>query len=166
MRRGLLILALGLVGATLAYCCVYLMGTAKPRALMRSAQPELAWLKHEFNLGDAEFTRISQLHAGYLPHCMERCRRIDQLNDTLSNALATTTQVTPKIEKLLSERAQMRATCQAEMLKHFFEVSRTMPPEQGKRYLAWVRENTCLREQAMDHGLDNHAEKATPAHRP
>ncbi len=24
----------------------------------------------------------------------------------------------------------------AEMLKHFFEVSRTMPPDQGKRYLA------------------------------
>ena len=53
MRRGMLILAVGLVGAAVAYCCVYLMGTAKPRALMRSAQPELAWLQHEFNLGNA-----------------------------------------------------------------------------------------------------------------
>jgi hypothetical protein len=103
---------------------------------------------------------------GYLPQCKERCQRIDELNDTLSNRLASATQVTPEIEKLLSERAQMRATCQTEMLKHFFEVSRTMPPEQGKRYLAWVRENTCLREQAMDHGLDNHAGKATPTHHP
>ena len=92
---------------------------------------------------------------------MERCRRIDELNDKLSNTLATATQVTPEVEKLLGERAQMRASCQTDMLKHFFEVSRTMPPEQGKRYLAWVRENTCLREQAMDHGPDNHAEKAT-----
>ncbi|MBI3415271.1 MAG: hypothetical protein HY043_08120 [Verrucomicrobia bacterium] len=163
MRRGILILALGVVGAAVAYCCFYLMGTATPRALMRSAQPELAWLKHEFNLGDAEFTRISQLHAGYLPQCMERCRHIEQLNSKLSNALATATQVTPEIEKILNERAQIRATCQAEMLKHFFEVSRTMPAEQGKRYLAWVRENTCLREQAMDHGLDTHAAEATPA---
>ena len=87
MRRGMLILAVGLVGAALAYCCVYLMGTAKPRALMRSAQPELAWLQHEFNLGDAEFKRISQLHAGYLPQCKERCRLIDQLNGTLSNVV-------------------------------------------------------------------------------
>jgi hypothetical protein len=165
MRRGIFILTLGLVGATLAYSCVYFMGTATPRALMLSAQPELAWLKHEFNLGDAEFTRVSQLHVGYLPQCKERCQRIDELNDTLSNRLASATQVTPEIEKLLSERAQMRATCQTEMLKHF-EVSRTMPPEQGKRYLAWVRENTCLREQAMDHGLDNHAGKATPTHHP
>jgi hypothetical protein len=53
------------------------------------------------------------------------------------------------------------------MLKHFFEVSRTMPPEQGKRYLAWVRENTCLRgEQAMDHGTDDHAVTTIPAHQP
>ena len=166
MRRGLLILALGLVGAALAYCCVYLMGTTTPRALMRSAQPELAWLKHEFNLGDTEFTRISQLHAGYLPQCKERCQRIDEMNDKLSKTLASATQVTPEIEKLLSERAQMRATCQSEMLKHFFEVSRTMPPEQGQRYLAWVRNNTCLREQAMDHDTDNHAATIGHANQP
>jgi hypothetical protein len=166
MKRGLLVLALGLVGAVVAFCCVYLMGTATPRALMQSAQPELAWLKHEFNLGDAEFNRISVLHAGYLPQCLERCRRVDELNDKLTNALATATQVTPDIETLLKERAQMRATCQSEMLKHFFEVSRTMPPEQGKRYLAWVRDNTCLREQAMDHGTDNHAATTRHAHQP
>jgi len=166
MRRGVLILTLGLVGAALAYCCFYLMGTATPRALMRSGQPELAWLRHEFNLGDAEFNRISALHQGYLPQCKERCLRIDELNGKLSNALTTATQVTPEMEKLLNERAQMRATCQAEMLKHFFEVSRTMPPKQGKRYLAWVRENTCLREQAMNHGEASHGEADAPAHRP
>ena len=166
MKRGLLILALGVVGAVVAFCCAYLMGTATPRALMQSAQPELAWLKHEFNLGDAEFKRISELHASYLPQCKERCRRIDELNDKLSNVLATAKQVTPEIETLLKERAQMRAICQSEMLTHFFEVSRTMPPEQGKRYLIWARDNTCLREQAMDHGADNHAATTSPAHQP
>lgn len=166
MKRGLLILALGVVGAVVAYCCVYLMGTAKPRAMMQSPQPQLAWLKHEFNLADAEFKRISELHAGYLPQCMERCRGIDELNDKLSNLLTSATQVTPELEKLLSDRAQMRATCQAEMLKHFFEVSRTMSDQQGKRYLAWARDNTCLREQAMDHVADNHAVTTPPAQHP
>jgi hypothetical protein len=166
MKRGLLILALGVVGAAVAYCCVYLMGTTKPRAMMQSPQPELAWLKHEFNLGDAEFKRISELHAGYLPQCKERCRRIDELNNKLTETLASATQVTPELEKLLSERALMRATCQAEMLKHFFEVSRAMPPEQGKRYLAWARDNTCLREPAMDHGDDNHGAKTAQDQHP
>ena len=57
MKRGLLIVALGAVGAVAAFCFFYLMGTATPRALMQSARPELASLKHEFNLGDAEFER-------------------------------------------------------------------------------------------------------------
>ena len=60
MRRGILILVLGVIGAAIAYGCFYLMGTATPRALMRSAQPELAWLKHEFSLSDAEFTQWSK----------------------------------------------------------------------------------------------------------
>ncbi len=157
MKRGLAVLALGMIGTVVAYLCVYRMGTARPRAMMQSSEPELAWLRHEFDLGDAEFRRISELHAGYLPRCRERCRRIDALNDHFSNTLATAIQVTPEVEELLHERARMRAACQAEMLRHFFEVSRAMPPEQGRRYLAWVRGNTCLREQAIDHGPDNHA---------
>jgi hypothetical protein len=55
----------------------------------------------------------------------------------------------------------MRADCQAEMLKHFFEVSRAMPADQGKRYLAWVQAQTCLHEQTMNPtqaGKANHHE--------
>jgi hypothetical protein len=46
----------------------------------------------------------------------------------------------------------VRTACQAEILKHFFEVSRTMPAGQGRRYLAWVQERTCLSEGLMNHG--------------
>jgi hypothetical protein len=150
MRRGFTILALGVVGAVVAYYCFYLLGTTMPRSWLRNHQPELVWLKHEFNLSDSQFARISQLHEGYLPQCKERCRRIEDLNNKLMNAIGATTQITPEIERLLADRARMRADCQAEMLKHFFEVSRTMPAEQGKRYLAWVQEQTCLHEQTMN----------------
>ncbi len=60
------------------------------------------------------------------------------------------TNVTPEIEGLLAERAKTRADCEAEMLKHFLAVSRTMPAEQGRRYLAWVEEQTCLRGTGME----------------
>jgi hypothetical protein len=166
MRRGLLILALGLAAGVLAYYGVYRFGTRTPRALLRSSQPELAWLQHEFNLGEAEFARISQLHSGYLPLCLERCRRIEELNTALSTALDRATNVTTEIDRLLSERTSLRATCQAEMLKHFFDVSRSMPPEQGRRYLAWVRENTCLQEQTMHHSGGGHRAPAASLNRP
>jgi hypothetical protein len=166
MRRGLLIMALGLVAALVAFVCSYLAGTATPRALLGSEEPELAWLKHEFNVSDAEFRRISDLHAQYLPQCRERCRQLDELNKSLARALAEASQLTPGLQKLLNERAQMRATCQAEMLKHFFEVSKSMPPEQGRRYLAWAQENTCLREEAMNHGPSRSSETPAAGHHP
>ena len=145
MRRGILILVLGVVGAAIACRCFYLMGTATPRALMRSAQPELAWLKHEFNLGDAEFTRITSLHDDYQPHCAEMCRRIDEQGARLKTLLTTTNAMTPEIEAALAESTKLRADCQRDMLQHFFAVSQTMPPAQGRRYLEWISERTFIR---------------------
>lgn len=161
MKRGFLILGLGLIAAAAAYACFYLAGTAGLRTWLQSRQPELAWLRQEFKLSDAEFARLSQLHEAYLPQCRERCRLIRQMNDKLGQLLATTSDVTPAVESALAERAKMRSECQAEMLKHFFAVSRTMPPEQGRRYLAWVQQQTCLREQVMNHDEAPRADTAS-----
>src|SRR5262245_50497665 len=164
MRKGILILGFGVAAAAIAYCCCYLAGTATPREWLRSDRPELSWLKHEFKLSDSEFTRIMELHQAYLPQCKERCQRIGELNDKLAKAIGAATQMTPEIEKLLADRARTRSDCQTEMLKHFFEVSRTMPPEQGKRYLAWVQEQTGIREQTMNHGEVVHGEMGEAHH--
>ena len=163
MRRGFLILGLGLIAALIAYSGFYLAGTAGLREWRGSRQPELAWLKQEFKLSDAEFARLSQLHEAYLPQCRERCRLIRQMNEQLSRLLATSSGVTPAVENALTERAKMRSECQAAMLKHFFEVSRTMPPQQGRRYLAWVQQQTCLREQVMNHDESPRADAASHA---
>lgn len=154
MRRGLLVLSLALIGALVGYYCCYLLGTAQPRALLRSEHPELSWLKNDFKLTDAEFRRISELHAGYLPQCRERCRQVDRLNDQLSDLLSKVSEVTPELEALLTERARIWSVCQTEMLRHFFEVSRSMSAGQGTRYLEWVSKHTHLRQEAMSHGPD------------
>ncbi len=157
MKRGAAILLLGLVLSLAAFVGFYYLGTAHCRAMMRGPQPELAWLKNKFHLSDAEFARISQLHEAYLPKCRERCRRIAEENTKLQRLLAGSTTVTPEIQALLAERAQMRAECEAEMLQHFIEVSRTMPPEQGRRYLAWVQRESSLHGQGMErrHEMDD-----------
>jgi hypothetical protein len=124
--------------------------------MMHEPQPELAWLKREFNLNPAEYARITQLHEAYLPQCAERCRVIAGQNLKLKQLLAQGTTVTEEIQSLLVERAGTRARCEAEMLKHFQEVSRAMPPEQGRRYLAWVQEHTVLRVQAMESRHSDH----------
>lgn len=151
MKRALTILVGGILVACAAYCLFYFAGTAGHRKVLASNAPELLWLKREFNLSDTELARITQLHEAYLPQCMERCERIDELNRKVAQAIGSASQLTPEIEQLLTERARVRTACQAEMLKHFFEVSRTMSADQGRRYLAWVQKRTCLSEAPMHH---------------
>jgi hypothetical protein len=149
MKKGMLILALGLALAAAAYGCVYFFGTSSARNLEQTNEPELAWLKEEFHLSDSEFKRVSELHAAYLPQCAEMCRQVEAQNQRLKELLAATNQMTSEIESAIAESAQLRGECQRNMLRHFYEVSRTMPPEEGRRYLAWVRERTFLPGEGM-----------------
>jgi hypothetical protein len=151
MKKGVLILLLGLALAAAAYGCIYFVCTSSARNLARSSQPELAWLKDEFNLSDSEFKRISELHDAYLPQCAELCRQIEIQNQRVKTLLAATNRMTTDIDLAIAESARLRAQCQRNMLEHFYEVSRTMPPEQGRRYLAWVQERTFLSSEGMMH---------------
>lgn len=154
MRRGFLIIGLGVIVALAAYAGSYFAGTARSRQLLHSQQPELAWLKQEYHLSDAQFARVLKLHNAYLPQCEKRCNQIAALNVQLEQALLNTSSVTPIIQGLLNRRAQLRVKCQTEMLKHFYAVSRTMPPAEGRRYLLWVQQHTCLKDSmTMRHNL-------------
>ncbi len=158
MRRGWFILLLGLLLGTAGFTGFYYLGTAPCRAMMHETQPELAWLKQEFKLSEPEFARITTLHEAYLPQCAERCRVVEEQNKKLKELLTKDPSVTPEVQNLLVERAKTRALCEAEMLKHFQAVSRAMPPEQGRRYLDWVQEQTVFRAQAMEARHSSHSE--------
>lgn len=165
MTRSWAILLSGILLAVAAYFGLYYSGTAGSRRLERSQQPELAWLKQEFHLSDAEYERVCQMHEGYLAGCAERCRRIDEKNVELQRLLAATNTITPEIESVLSQAAQLRAECQKQMLQHFYEVSRTMPPDQGKRYLAWVQARTVLSDtHSQMTSVRDSMEPAIPPH--
>jgi hypothetical protein len=144
MKKGVLILVLGLLAAAAAYGGMYFVGTSSARRLKQSDKPELAWLKEEFKLSDTEFKRVSELHSAYLPQCRDRCREIDAQNVKLQTLLSGATNMTPEITAALAESSRLRSECQSMMLRHFFQVSQTMPPEEGRRYLAWVKEKAFL----------------------
>jgi hypothetical protein len=144
MSRLRWLLILGLTGAVAAYCLGYFGRLGMAGHAAGNQLDELSWLKKEFRLGEADFARIEQLHQRYLPHCREMCAQVDAINQRLKDLLATTNQVTPEIEQALADAAQTRTKCQVMMFEHFYEVSRAMPPEQGRRYLDWVQRHTLL----------------------
>lgn len=145
MKSALAVLIAGVLLCAVAFCGFYYWGTASHRGLLHQQTPELAWLKKEFNLSDTELTRITKLHDAYQPHCAAMCRRIDEHGARLKTLLMATNAMTPEIEAAVTESAKLRAECQRDMLKHFFEVSQTMPPAQGRRYLEWISERTFIR---------------------
>jgi hypothetical protein len=150
VRKPILILFIGVVLAVTAFCGVYFAGTRCCQQMTRADVPELHWLRKEFRLSDAEFARISELHRNYLPGCKEMCNRIEEKNSELQRLLASQSSVSLEVEKALNDAAQLRVQCQTRMLTHFYEVAKTMPPEQGRRYLAWVQKNTLLPDYGME----------------
>lgn len=143
MKKSGTILLAGLAAGLIAYACLYFHGTGRTNRASGIA-PELAWLKTEFRLSDEQFARVAQLHAAYRPTCAEMCRRIDEQNSALQVLLAATNHVTLEIQTALAAAARVRTECQAAMLAHVYEVSRAMPPEQARRYLAFMHERTLL----------------------
>jgi hypothetical protein len=86
VRRTLRIVSVGALGSVASFVLFYLVGTASSRELIRQPSPELAWLKKEFQVGNAEHDRILLLHREYLPQCAQRCRVIEEQNASSSGS--------------------------------------------------------------------------------
>jgi hypothetical protein len=141
MKKPLVIIITGLLLAAGAYAGLFL---ARTGSIQGEAPSELLWLRNEFSLTEQEFARIRELHEGYQPDCAKMCARIAAANRELESLVLNTNEVTPEITKKLSEIGSIRQECQARMLKHFYAVSRAMPEEQGRRYLAEMQKLTSL----------------------
>jgi hypothetical protein len=144
MRRSLTILILALGLGIASYLFVARQHPTLPVATHNEAAPELEWLKTEYQLSNDEFARICAMHNAYMPGCTEMCREIKEKNAKIQALIGSTNLVTPEIEHDLKELADLRLQCQLMMLRHFYEVSKTMPPAQGQRYIAEMQKQTSL----------------------
>lgn len=122
---------------------------------MSNSTDDLTWLRDEFHLSGAEMARIQELHEGYLPKCAEMCAKIAAKKEEIAAALGDGTNVTADVQQKLIDLGELRARCQAQMLEHFVEVSRAMPHDEGRRYLAEMERLTLGAhedvEQTMSH---------------
>ena len=157
MKSPLVILILGAVAAAASFLLVARLGTPTPPASAHvhthPASPagapvstdtshrhavtdaDLHWLATEFRLDAAAFERVRQLHADYRPRCDELCRRIDDHNRRLNQALLGAREITPELLQLIEEGASVRVACHTALARHLLQVAECMPSEQGRRYL-------------------------------
>ena len=142
MRRSLFILLGALLVAGAIFAGSFYMSRQVCVMEMSNPADDLSWLRQEFKLSDAQMARVRELHEGYLPKCASMCARIAAQKQKLAEALTGATNISPEAEQDLQELGQLRAQCQAQMLRHFVDVSRAMPPDQGQRYLAEMQRLT------------------------
>ena len=164
MKRSHLIVLLALVASAAVFLVSYSVAQRFcARHLARTAD-DLDWLRQDFRLSDAEMARVRKLHEGYLPKCAEMCARIASKKRDLEAALAGATNVPPEAAQKLKELALLRAQCQTQMLRHFIEVSREMPPEQGQRYLAEMQRLTLGFHEQIEQSMADHSAHAHGQH--
>src|ERR1035438_6931563 len=153
MNRSLVILLGALALAAAIFAGSYF--TAQRVTVTCCARPadDLSWLQDEFHLSGAEMARIRELHEGYLPKCAEMCAKIAAKKSELESVLGSGTNITAEAQTKLNEIAGLRAQCQAQMLQHFVTVSQAMPPDQGQRYLAEMKQLTLGTNELMEQSM-------------
>ena len=162
MNRSLLILLGALALGAAIFAGSYF--TAQRATVMCCTNPadDLTWLRDEFHLSAAEMTRIRALHQGYLPKCGQICAQIAAKKRELESIIGTGTNLTAEAQAKLTELADLRAQCQAQMLEHFATVSQAMPPEQGQRYLAEMKRLTLGAHEQMEQSMSGDSSHEHP----
>jgi len=157
MKRSILILAIALLAASALFASSYFMSRRVCAMCTAQSTDNLDWLRQEFHLNDADMARMHALHDGYLPKCAEMCAKIAAKKQELDAALVNASTVSPEAKQKLTELAELRSECQAQMLEHFMEVSQAMPAEQGRRYLSEMERLTVGAHEQTEQTMSSHA---------
>lgn len=161
MNRSLIIILGALALGAAAFAGSYFIGHRASAIYCANPADDLSWLRIEFHLSDADMARMRQLHESYLPQCAKMCALIAAKKAEVQAALANGTNVTADAEKKLTELGELRAQCQAQMLRHFISVSQAMPPEEGRRYLAEMEKITLGSHEEIEQSMSAGHEHGT-----
>jgi heavy-metal resistance protein len=153
MNRSLVLLLGALALGTVVFAGSYFASRRVCVVTMTRPADDLSWLRDEFHLSDAEMARVRQLHEGYMPQCAKMCALLAAKKVEVQAALGNGTNITANAQKKLTELGELRAQCQAQMLRHFIAVSQAMPPEEGRRYLAEMEKITLGSHEEIEQSM-------------
>lgn len=138
MKKPLVILLVALIAGFTAFAITRRHCSATKSDTLLDQLPELAWLRTELALSDAQFARIAELHASYRPVCEEMCGRIGKSHARLE-AIALKSRTTGnELQQAIADYERVRGECKMKMLEHLYQTASLMNEEQAGRYLETV----------------------------
>ena len=135
MKKGAYILAIALLAGVIAFCVMRSHKIAESRGNLLDSMSELAWVRKDLALTDAQFSKVSELHAAYRPKCMAMCRSISEAHEKMEALARKDRKLTPEFDEAIREHAAIHAECQRAMLRHLYETAGVLDASQASRYL-------------------------------
>lgn len=137
MKRGVWILGAALAAGIAGFAVMRFQSTDHAMAAPRSTSllPELEWLRHEFDLTEAQFAKVAELHLAYRPTCEALCIRVMTSHEQIRQLVEAGLPITPELELALKDHAALHVECQTAMINHLHRTAECLTPEQAKRYL-------------------------------
>ncbi len=123
------------LGSALAYCIYFYCATLPVQAMLTQPDGQMEWLRREFKLTDAEFTKIKQLHEAYRPGCDQMCLRIAETNGEANALISKSKTMTPEIAMALKKCAALQNECHQALLTHVYAVGAEMTSPEARRYV-------------------------------
>jgi hypothetical protein len=98
----------------------------------------MEWLRADFNLSDAQFAKIKQLHDSYSVVCEKHCQDIMDAAQA-RDALKSTPSADPKAVAAAEKRVEeLRQICETAIAAHVRQCAAEMSAPARERYLALV----------------------------
>jgi hypothetical protein len=138
MKKPFVILIVALIAGFIAFGITRKHCSASNSHALLDELPELAWLRKELALSDAQFTKVGELHAAYRPVCGEMCRRIDESRVRLEAVALGKRTTDAELQQAVADFERVRGECKMKMLEHLYQTAALMSEEQAGHYLKAV----------------------------
>ncbi len=135
MKKGLLILAAAMMAGILAFFLSRGQPSPDPGTVLLDSLPELAWLRTDLKLTDAQYAKVGELHRAYRPVCAEMCRRIAEGEAAVAKLARAQGGMNDELSQAIDNHGRVIAACKRSMLEHLYQTASLMNERQARRYL-------------------------------
>jgi hypothetical protein len=176
MIRHIIIVILSLALLASVYGGVYRFVTADAEMAMAADRPELEWLRREYSLNDQQFEEIQARHEKHDVLCRELCRELVESQKKLNAAIVASPEMGGEVQAALAEWTAQRERCREAALRHMYDISVVMEPEQASEYrqriyrklivpgrMPHIGEDGEFHDRLIEHAAPREAEAVDPS---
>lgn len=138
MKNLVTTVSLLIVAAVLAGVAAFRVANNDDLAAALARKDALEWLRADFDLTEAQFAAITQLHESYAVVCEQHCQAIQEAVGLRNQLKGSTAPDRAALAAAETRVAELTVACETAIASHVRACAELMSPAAGQRYLALV----------------------------